>query len=277
MSVNRFVLPTAGLIGVGVGIGVGGFLVPPRATTRDTIQTAGSEEKLELPDALPDGFVRYAHTVFGDPIPAFDTAVIRGRARMRPISGGPWLHARMTTNHLLGRAFAAEFSVTWFGMPTLRAADAYLDGRGIVERSGWRPHAAPELDQSAAMFMWLEAGMFPQSWRTPGLTFRQVDEVTLELGIPGLDDPITWRMDPVTWAPREVSAPRYREVGGPKIVWRAELGPFRDYGPMRWWSSASAIWDDQGTPWLAWAVDEVRPGAPVTETLERHRAQPPQA
>jgi hypothetical protein len=268
MSVKRLVLPGLGLLAAGAI----GFSVSPRPTrTRTDAEPRMFEGKLELPDDLPERFVRYAHAMSGDPIPAFDSVTIRGRARMRPVPGGPWLHTRMATHHLLGRAFAAEFAITWFGMPFLRAADAYMDGHGVVERFGWRPAPATELDLSAAMFMWLEAGMFPQSWGTPGLTFRQIDDLTLELGVPDADDVITWRLDPLEGLPVSVEAPRYREVGGPKLPWRAELGPFRDHGGVRWWSSAAAIWGDQDEPWLEWAIDRVEPGAAVRETIARHR------
>ena len=266
MSRLRTAMATIGLAGTAAA----GFLVPPRPSRATIDFPPAASGPLELPPGLPDGFRRYAHAVFGDAIPSFETAVIRGRARMRPLLRGPWLHCRMATNHRLGRAFAAEFAITWFGMSTLRSADAFIDGHGVVERFGRIAPEAPAYDQSAAMFMWLEAGMFPQTWHLPGLTFGQPDETTLELGIPDAEDVLTWRLDVATGLPTSVEAPRYREVDGPKIAWRAELGRFRDYGGLRWWTSAAAIWEDQGEPWLEWTIDDVVPGAPVDAALERH-------
>jgi hypothetical protein len=193
---------------------------------------------------------------------------------MNPTLTGPWLPTTMATNHLLGEAFAAEFALMWFGAPLLRSADAFEDGRGVVERFGWTADRAPEHDRSAAMFMWLEAGMFPQTWSRPGVGFEQVDDVTLRLTVPDATDPITWHLDRETGLPGCVEAPRYRSVGGPKIGWRAELGPWRRFGDIRWWSGAAAIWEDQGRPWLRWTVDGVTPGASVTAALRRHRPRP---
>lgn len=114
--------------------------------------------------------------------------------------------------------------------------------------------------------------MLPTSWLLPGVELQEVDELTLRLIVPGDGTPITWRLDPITGMPWRLEAPRYRTQSDGPIPWRAELGPWRTFGPMAWFSSIDAVWADQARPWLRWTIEDVEPGADVDEVLDRHAA-----
>ena len=228
-------------------------------------------EPLELPDTVPPGFVRFAHAVFGPTIPRVETLSMRGPARMR-LGRGPWLPLRAATYHRIGRGFAAEFDVVVGGRTVFSGRDSYIDGRATSWVGGRRQPSSPEADRSANAFRWLESGMLPMSWLITGVQLEEVDELTLRLIVPGDGTPITWRLDPMTGLPWRLEAPRHRAAGDRPIPWRAELGPWRAFGPMAWFSSIDAVWADQARPWLSWRIQDGEPGADVDAVLERHAA-----
>ncbi|MGZ8623618.1 MAG: DUF6544 family protein [Actinomycetota bacterium] len=228
-------------------------------------------EPIELPDTVPSGFVRFAHAVFGPTIPRVETFALRGPARMR-IGRGPWLPLRAATYHRIGRGFAAEFDMTVGGRTVFSGRDSFIDGRAVSWIGGRRQPSSPDTDRSANAFRWLEAGMLPTSWLLPGVELQEIDELTLRLIVPGDGTPITWRLDPITGMPWRLEAPRYRTASDGPIPWRADLGPWRTFGPMVWFSSIDAVWADQARPWLRWTIEDVEPGADVDEVLHRHAA-----
>ena len=228
-------------------------------------------EPLELPDTVPPAFIRFAHAVFGPTIPRVETFSMRGPARMR-LGRGPWLPLRAATYHRIGRGFAAEFDLDVAGRTLFSGKDSFIDGHGVSWVGGRRQPSSPEGDQSGNAFRWLEAGMLPASWLIPGVELQEVDELTLRLITPEDGTPITWRLDPSTGMPWRLEAPRYRAGTEGLILWRGELGPWRDVGPMVWFTSVEATWADQARPWLRWTIDRVEPCADVDPVLDRHAA-----
>ena len=238
-------------------------------TTTDA--STSSTDILELPDTVPPAFRRLAHSLFGPTIPNVTTFSMRGPARMR-IGRSPWIPLHAATYHRIGRGFAAEFDVAVGGRRVFSGTDSFLDGRGRSSMGGNVLPASPQRDQSANAFRWLEAGLLPASWLTPGLRLEEVDDLTLRLITPEDGTPITWRLDPRTGMPWRLEAPRWRDDADRMILWRGDLGPWRDFGPMVWFTSVEATWADQARPWLSWTIDHVEPGAVVDAVLDRHAA-----
>jgi hypothetical protein len=218
-------------------------------------------------EAIPPGFERFLCLAFGGHVPTFETLAIRGRARMRPGGRGPWLPARAATFHRLGRAFAGEFALTALGRPVVRGSDGYLDGRGASTIAGRAVPSSPGLDRSSRMFMWMEAGLLPQTWALPGVQLEQVDELTLRLHVPPEGQTVTWRLDPASGLPWRVEA--IRDKKGELVHQRVDLSGWHPFGDLCIWSRARVTWADEARAWFIWMLDEVDPGADVDPVFER--------
>jgi hypothetical protein len=252
------------------GIAIAGLLVPPRRRRPPGVERGAPSGVVDL-TGVPAAFRRYATAAFGDPVPAWETAVLWGRARVRA-SRGPWVHARAATYHQLGEAFVGDFPLTWFGVGVSGGRDANVDGHGVSSFFGRRGPDAPELDRSSNTFLWLEAGLFPASWHHRGVRLEEVDAGTLRLWYPPHDEPITWRVD-AGGLPYRLEAIRPKVAGGPGVPQSIELGPWRWFDGVRWFSSATVTWSDEGRPWLRWRIDGVEPGADVDRIIGDARAQ----
>ena len=253
------------------GVALAGLVVPPWRRRPPGIERGAPSGIVDLTD-VPGQFRRYAVSAFGDPVPAYDTAVIWGRARVREVGRSPWLHARATTYHRLGEAFVGDFPLTWFGVAVGGGRDANVDGHGVSSLFGKRGPAAPELDRSSNTFMWLEAGLFPPTWRHPGVRLEEVDAATVRLWYPPHDEPIIWRLD-AAGMPVRLEAIRPKGAGRPPVPQWIDLGPWRSYDGFRWFSSATVTWSDEARPWLRWRIDGVEPGADVDRSIDDIRAE----
>lgn len=232
------------------------------------------EERAVRPDfpGAPEGFHRYAMAAFGDTLPTFSTVAFRGRARMRPGGRGMWLPATAATTHRLGEEFAGEFAIAPFGRTVARGTDGFLDGHGASSVAGRPLAVSPELDRSARMFMWMEAGLFPQTWTLSGVRLEQPDDLTLRIHVPPEDQVVTWRLDAATGFPWRIEGMRYRGAGGPAIHQRIDLGPWRRFGDLHCWSQARVTWADEAAAWFDWQLESVEPDVDVEPAFERVRA-----
>ena len=259
-----------GAVATLAAVGIAGLAVPPVRRRPVGVERGAPTGVVDV-DAFPSPFRRYARTAFGDPVPSFGSAVIWGRARLRPEGRGPWFHARAATYHELGRAFVADFPLTWFGIGLTGGRDALIDGHGRAAAFGRARAAAPETDGSANAFMWLEAGMFPETWCVEGVRLEEVDAGTVRLWVPPRDEPITWRLDQAGM-PARLEVLRHKVPDEPPVPQAIDLGPWHDVGGVRFFTSATVTWADEGRPWLRWRIDGVEPGADVRPFIDRVRA-----
>lgn len=251
-----------------VGLAIVGLAVPPMRRRPPGVERRAPTATVDL-DGVPEAFRRYARAAFGDPVPAHTTAVLWGRAHVRA-GRGPWFHARAATYHRLGHAFVGEFPLTWFGAGVVGGRDANVDGHGVASVFGRRTPASPELDRSSNSFMWLEAGLFPSTWRRDDVRLEVVDDAALRLWYPPHDEPITWRLG-ADAMPFRLEVLRIKVPGEPPVPEWIELGPWRDMDGFRFFSSAAATWADEGRPWLRWEIDGVEPGADVERMIAEAR------
>jgi hypothetical protein len=98
------------------------FASPPWAS--------GPLRTIAIPDGLPPPVARYAETVFGDSMPAVDTALIIGRADM--VLNGIPCKGRFKFYHQAGLAYYHEIQITWFGLQLIMVDEQYKDGKAIV-------------------------------------------------------------------------------------------------------------------------------------------------
>ena len=261
----------ATIAAAGAGLMVAGFAVPPRRRPPGGVRRGAPIGEVDL-DGVPGSFRRYATAAFGEPVPAYDTVVIWGRAGIRPGGRGPWFRARATTFHELGDAFVGEFPLTWFGIAVAGGRDANVDGRGVASFFGRREPETPESDRSSNAFMWLEAGMFPATWTRDDVRLEEVDDTTARLWFPPHDEPITWRLG-ADGLPHRLEVIRSKRPGDAPLPQWVDLGRWHDVDGFRFFSSATVTWADEGRPWLRWTIDGVEPGADVAPAVDRVRAE----
>jgi hypothetical protein len=172
----------------------------------------------------------------------------------------------------LGHGYVSDIRITVGPITAMRGLDALVDGTGITVVGG-RPSTGHEIDQGTFLALWCQSLLFPASWAAlPGLRWTPVgpDETLVTLPFRGGTETATLRFDPSGSAlPVAFEADRYREVGRPKVGWRAE---YRDWH----WRDGLAIptrlrvqWADEPEPWLDIRVEEVVPNDP----LDAHEAR----
>jgi hypothetical protein len=261
----------AGLVATVATVGIAGLAMPALRRRPPGIEPGPPTGIVDV-DGFPAPFQRFARAMFGDPVPSFGTAVIWGRAGLRLGRRGPWFRARAATYHQLGHAFVADFPMTWFGIGLTGGRDSFIDGHGRAAAFGRSTPWSPATDRSAHTFMWLEAGMWPETWHVDGVRLEVVDATTVRVWIPPDDEPITWRLG-LDGMPVRLEALRSKVPDEPPVPQTIELGPWHRFGDVRFFSSATVTWADEGAPWLRWRIDGVEPGADVTPFIERIRSE----
>jgi hypothetical protein len=227
-----------------------------------------------MSETLPDPVERWLAAVDSTVEPTA-TAVIEGRARFRREGKGLWLPIEAVMWHELGRNHVADLRVGFGPLTFIRGMDGYVDGRGF-SRIGHTLDVGPEIDQSAALFMWAEAILFPPAWRgRDDVTWSALDDATADVSLPLGQEQLSARVtfDPESGFPATFSAARYKGVGSRPVEW---LVAFRDWratsDDLMLPSLATVSWSDEPGPWFRMWIDRANPDADVSDALARGRA-----
>jgi len=136
-----------------------------------------------LPSGLPAPVERFYRAAYGDQIPVIETAVLSGRASIRPF--GIWLPARFVFVHEAGKNYRHYIEATFWGLPILKVNEGYLDGASFFESPMGTYHDDPNTNQGANLALWAEGGWFPSLWLTdPRAHWEAVDDNTALLFVP---------------------------------------------------------------------------------------------
>lgn len=204
------------------------------------------------------------------------TAVIEGRSRFRREGKGLWLPIEAVMWHELGAAHVADLRVGLGPLTVVRGMDAYVDGVGF-SRISHTLETGPEIDQSAALFMWAEAILFPASWRErDDVSWEAVAEHRTEVSLPFAGERLTASLDfdASTGLPARFGADRYKGLGSRPVRWQVDYADWRlTTDDVLLPSLATVAWSDEPGPWFRMWIERANPDADVSDAMSRARAQ----
>ena len=203
------------------------------------------------------------------------SAVIEGRARFRRDGKGLWLPIEAVMWHGLGRQHVADLRVGLGPLTFVRGMDGYIDGTGF-SRISHTLEMGPEIDQSAALFMWAEAILFPAAWRErDDLDWADIDEHTADVALPFGEARLPARLafDPETGYPARFSAERYKGTGGRPVEWVVDYADWRATADgVTLPRLATVTWSDEPGPWFRMWIERANPDADVSAAVARGRS-----
>ncbi len=263
----KIVLILIGILALLAIAGWAGLRVRPKPFPTHTAQTpplpAPEPAVIELSAGLPAPVARYYRTILGERVPVVETAVISGRGRLR-IKGATF-PARFRFTHVAGQSYRHYIELTFFGRPLMKVNEWYLDGRARMELPMGVIENEPKIDSAANLSLWGEAVWFPSILVTdPRVRWEAIDDVSARLIVPAGsrdgdgEDSFTVSFDPETGLLRRLEAMRWKEPTSPeKIRWRNEPLDWRPFDGVQIPSPAATTWEDEGTPWAVWTVEEI--------------------
>lgn len=255
----KIILGLVILIIILLGISWLGLRIRPKSFPNYPEQTP-QLDTITLPDNLPEPVTRYYHKLYGDEIPVISSAVVTGRAKMRPF--GVTLPARYRFIYEAGQGYRHYIEATFFGVPFMKVNERYLDGHGRLEIPIIGVAEGPKTNQAANLGLWAESVLLPAIWLTdPRVRWEAIDNETALLIVPFGDEEQQFvvRFDPKTDSLIVLEAMRYRDEAGDKILWLAAAEPGETImaGGAELYATGSATWTDQGSPWAIFTAEEI--------------------
>lgn len=217
--------------------------------------------------ALPLPIVRWLEVAWPDGIDPVETITLSGPVRMRrgriPLGGDTTMRFR------LGVGYVNDIRIGRGPVTAVRGLDALVDGTGITV-VGRDASTGFEIDQGTFLALWCQSLLFPGAWaRLPGLRWTAIndEEVILTLPFRGGVETVLVRFDPAhSEFPVAFEADRYREVGRPKVGWRAEYGEWHWRDGLVMPTRLRIQWADESAPWFDMRVED----QVVNDAIEPH-------
>lgn len=249
----------AGVLALLLFVGWLGFQVQPAPFPAYPATPPTSIEPTALPAGLPAPVDAFYRKVYGDRVPVITSAVLTGRASIRP-AGPMYLPARFRFSHEAGQGYRHYIEVCWFGMPVLRINERYLDGESLMEIPVIGTASGHKVDAAANQGMWAESWQFPALLVTdPRVRWEPVDADTAVLVVPfqGAEQRFVVRFDPETGLPAWTETMRYKESESEReTLWMTRFDEWAELDGVLTMTVGSAIWMDDGSPWATFRLED---------------------
>ena len=262
----KFILIVASSLAVLLLIGYIGLQVKPAPYAAFT-EPPGKLETVPLPAGLPAPVTRFYRKLYGERIPVIRSAVLSGRATIRPV-GPVSLPARFRFTHVAGKDYRHDIEATIFGIPVLRVIETYIASSSRQQMPWSTTQNDPKANQAANLGLWAEAIWFPAIFLTDArVRWSAVDDATAALTVPfeaGTETFIV-RFDPSTQLVRSLEAMRFKTDA--KVLWINETRAWAMLGGQLSLTLGTVTWLDDGKPWAVFNVEEIVLNADVSASM----------
>jgi hypothetical protein len=250
-----------GVLAALVFVGWLGLQVQPAPFPDYRQASASAIATVALPAGLPAPVDRFYRKVYGDAVPVITSAVLTGRARIRP-NIPFWMPARYRFTHVAGKDYRHYIEACWFGIPVLTVNERYVDGTSRLEIPIIGKDSGPKVEWSASQGMWAESWEFPALFVTdPRVKWLPVDKETALLVVPFKDttQQFVVRFDAESGLPTWTETMRYKgSTSAEKTLWLTHADAYGMLDGVLTNTVGSATWMDDGKPWAVFTLEDAR-------------------